>query len=56
MLSGCDLEELLKTAEMLKIERASEVLRDMLEDKKTIEKQKPEEKENMYVSSVLLID
>ena len=47
---GCDLEELLKTAETLKIERASEVLQEMLEDRNDVEGQYMEESEiSMYV-------
>ena len=47
---GCDLEELLKTAETLKIERASEVLQEMLEDRNDMDGQEMEESEiSMYV-------
>ena len=47
---GCDLEELLKTAETLKIERASEVLQEMLEDRNDMDEQEMEESEiSMYV-------
>lgn len=50
ILVGCDLEELLKTAETLKIERASEVLQEMLEDRNDMDGQEMEESEiSMYV-------
>ena len=47
VIVGCDLEELLKTADILKIERASEVLKDMIEDKNVEEEQELEEPETM---------
>ena len=46
---GCDLGELLKTAETLKIERAAELLLEMLEDKDTGDDQNTEEDVTMCV-------